>query len=344
MQISLNPKKKNSEFDAYSTISFFPDRFSNATCGNFKNATSSDRAPFVVPLLVAEDLESGSYNRTNEKVIQLGLALMASINGIGGKAGFSSTAKDFMKTTGNDYNSLMTVGRISDNSIRVRFGAMQTASEDGKKKEYVMVPRTHFVTLLLMVPKENKSELTAVTRTTLLDIDNGKETIITVTGGKNLNSKTISPALLATFNGKRVKLPPLAVKAIAGGTGSLISFQSLKDIKNLKTNTLKISFDETEHRNTLLYQEKAIPADQPAECSVQSSMKNIITEKGKGKLQVVFSKVNSGGSISYMRVLNGAVKDSYLNQAGFILSDKISGWRGCCNKQSFILTSDFSYR
>ncbi|WP_291329224.1 hypothetical protein [Desulfovibrio sp. UCD-KL4C] len=175
MQVSLNPKTHEAPYDAYSTISFFPDRFSDPTCEEFGKNNATARNPYVIPLLATEDLESSSYNRTNEKILQLGMALMATINGIGAEAGFSSTAKNFLKTTGKNYNSLMTVGRISDNSIRVRFGAMLTANEKGNEKKYIMIPRTHYVTLLLMVPNKQNNKLMALTRTTLVNTENGKE-------------------------------------------------------------------------------------------------------------------------------------------------------------------------
>jgi hypothetical protein len=49
-----------------------------------------------------------------------------------------------------DLNSLLTVARVSDNSIRVRLGALNQA-----EARYAMVPRTHNVTLLLLVAKDH---------------------------------------------------------------------------------------------------------------------------------------------------------------------------------------------
>jgi hypothetical protein len=50
---------------------------------------------------------------------------------------------------GRDYNSAFTVARVSHNTLRVRFGALNQA-----QAQYSMIPQTHNVTLLLMVPEE----------------------------------------------------------------------------------------------------------------------------------------------------------------------------------------------
>ncbi|GEM_PF-2256244 len=178
-QVSLTPKSRHAPYDAYTSISFFPDRFSDANCSQCTQKTVNSSAPYVIPLLVTENLESSNYSRANDKLSQFGLGVMAAINGIGGEAELSSMTRKFMKTSGNDYNSLMTVGRTSDNTIRVRFGAMLTSSEKWSRKEYTLIPRTYNITLLLLVPEEANHKLTAVSRTTFVNIENGKELLWT---------------------------------------------------------------------------------------------------------------------------------------------------------------------
>ncbi|WP_027720750.1 hypothetical protein [Maridesulfovibrio zosterae] len=175
MQVSLTPMADDARYDAYSTISFFPDRFSGITENTISSPKNSDKTPFVVPLLVSEDLEKASFSRNNNDILQMAMALQATFNSVGVETGFDKTLQDMLKLSGTDYNSLMTVGRISDNSIRVRFGAMQTASEYGETKVRVMVPRTHYVNLLLMVPgtPPENNNLVAVTRTTVVHNETG---------------------------------------------------------------------------------------------------------------------------------------------------------------------------
>jgi hypothetical protein len=71
---------------------------------------------------------------------------------------------------GRDLNALLTVARVSQNTLRVRIGAMAESTAD-----YAMVPRNHSVTLLVMVPVAAPAEVELVARTTLVDTDTGDE-------------------------------------------------------------------------------------------------------------------------------------------------------------------------
>ena len=72
-----------------------------------------------------------------------------------------------------DLNGLLTVARLSENTLRVRLGAMQAATAD-----YAMVPRNHNVTLLLMVPEGAGSTVQVVARTELVDTETGEELLV----------------------------------------------------------------------------------------------------------------------------------------------------------------------
>ncbi len=109
--------------------------------------------PFVVPLLVTDNLESTTHGRTMEQVRQYALALSALVGGFGAGADVSRTLESLQQTVGRDYNSLLTIGRITDNAIRIRLGASQGVAQD-----YVTVPRTHYITALLLVPTETMEE------------------------------------------------------------------------------------------------------------------------------------------------------------------------------------------
>lgn len=110
-------------------------------------------SPFVVPLLVTDDLELSAQARALNQARQFTFGLAAMVQGFGGSVASSRTARRIQALTGNDINSLVTVARVTDNTMRVRFGAMQQASA-----QYAMVPRTNNVTLLLLVPGSSISE------------------------------------------------------------------------------------------------------------------------------------------------------------------------------------------
>src|SRR5262249_44903526 len=58
----------------------------------------------------------------------------------------------------------------SENSLRVRLGALQQATA-----KFAMVPRNHYVTLLLMVPADAPPAVDLVAQTVLVDTETGQE-------------------------------------------------------------------------------------------------------------------------------------------------------------------------
>jgi hypothetical protein len=103
--------------------------------------------PVVVPLMVTDDVESALHSAAEEHIRQLALSVAALVNGFGGSAGVKQVTDQLRTSVGHDYNSLLTISRLADNTYRVRLGAMQQIATD-----YAMVPRTHNITFLLLVP------------------------------------------------------------------------------------------------------------------------------------------------------------------------------------------------
>ena len=104
--------------------------------------------PMVVPLLVTDTMESAFSARTTNVVRQYALALSALIKGFNLTTEMEGYSDSLLATVGNDYNSLYSVARLSNNTIRVRMGAMLQNTA-----QYAMVPQNRDVTLLVMVPK-----------------------------------------------------------------------------------------------------------------------------------------------------------------------------------------------
>jgi hypothetical protein len=131
------------------------------------------QTPIVVPLLVTDSLEAAFASRSTNVVRQYAVALTALISGFGLSAGAKKYSDELLATVGNDYNSLFTVSRLTDNTIRVRMGAMlQSAAK------YAMVPQTRNVSLLVLVPDKGPNEvelpLALVARTVFVDAISGK--------------------------------------------------------------------------------------------------------------------------------------------------------------------------
>lgn len=112
----------------------------------------ADDNPFIIPLLSTDNLESGSDVRAANEIRDLSLALVALSKGFKASAGAEGTKQSISSVAGNALNSLLTVGRLSDNTLQVRLGAMMQPGGE-KRGNRVMVSRTHNISILLLVPK-----------------------------------------------------------------------------------------------------------------------------------------------------------------------------------------------
>jgi hypothetical protein len=165
MQLTLMPFARNSPYDVYFNISFFvsPDA---TTSGSFpipkKEPASQEDLPLlpvVIPLVVTDALEGSLTSTTTDIIRQLALSLGGTVGNVGVAFGSESLRDDLRSITGRDLNSVLTIGRLGDNGVKVRLGAVKSPIEPGA---YVMVPRTHNVTVLLMVPKTTGAPPTSV--------------------------------------------------------------------------------------------------------------------------------------------------------------------------------------
>lgn len=189
LQISLIPRRRHQPYDAYTTLSFFsPDKAAQVSAGagsiaqaappevSFRAAdtesiSAGGTGPVVLPLLVTDNLEASLQHRSSQDVQRLALSLLALPGEFAGKISADIFSQEFQgEVAGRDLNALLTVARMSQNTLRVRIGAMAESTSD-----YAMVPRNHNVTLLLMVPEKSMSEVELVSRTTLVDTDTGAE-------------------------------------------------------------------------------------------------------------------------------------------------------------------------
>jgi hypothetical protein len=130
--------------------------------------------PIVVPLLATDNIEASSQARSANFIRQIGVAASAAYQGATGTLSMDKLNQDLISILGEDFNSLMTVGRLTENSLRVRFGAMNQGST-----RYAMVPRNHNVHLLLLAPDEllgeKKAMVQLVSRTEFRNLRTGKE-------------------------------------------------------------------------------------------------------------------------------------------------------------------------
>jgi len=138
LQVALQPKARNLPYDVYLNISMFP-----AT--SWQEAVSSPRAKLArggPPLVMVYPL-----------------AITESAEGVG-------------------LDALATVGRVSDNAIRIRFGAHEYGMVKDKAR-YGILPRTHNVSLVVITragttEQERIGSLLVVSETEIVPVVGGK--------------------------------------------------------------------------------------------------------------------------------------------------------------------------
>ena len=183
VQVSLMPSRRHAPYDTYTTLSFFIPGDLRApapvepAAGEVQADTTEPvfREPFgngpkVLPLLVTDNLEAGIQSRSFERIRSLiyswvefpgDTVVQEMVTGL-----LHGALRE--QVLGRDLNSLLTVARLSENTLRIRIGAVQEATAN-----YAMVPRNHNITLLLMVPEGSPPLMELAARTELVDAETG---------------------------------------------------------------------------------------------------------------------------------------------------------------------------
>jgi hypothetical protein len=177
IQISLQPLARNLPYDAYTTISFFHEKPHPPAVGLYLTDSEpevTDELPAVLPLLVTNNVEAAMRASAVETIRQYALSLLFMIKGLGGQVDFDKDTRELEKVLGRDYNSLLSVARVTDNTFRIRLGAMQQSTA-----QYATIPRAHTVTVMLLVPKNRAKKDNAMmylmAKTCFVDANTGRE-------------------------------------------------------------------------------------------------------------------------------------------------------------------------
>ena len=184
LQIGIIPFRRNLNYDVYTKIGFFPKETPNRPKSLIFPPVGPNHSvahpAFVLPLLVTDNLEGALVSQTYDTIRQLALALSFMKSGVGANLGMDNVQEQFQSSMFADVNSLFTVGRLTDNALAVRFGAVHHGKDKKNKSQYSIIPRTHNVTLVIMVPEafaepdpRKKKDIRVVTRTLMRSTDNG---------------------------------------------------------------------------------------------------------------------------------------------------------------------------
>jgi len=155
LKIDLLPYARNEPYDAYSDISFFAHADANDPNLYFQGIDKGTTMPqpVVIPLLVSDNLVGTHTATTSDSMRQLGFALTALLANVQANASVQYIADALRSITGTNLNSVETITRHTDNTIRVRMGGA-LSPDITKHPAYVMEARTYNVTVLLLVPRK----------------------------------------------------------------------------------------------------------------------------------------------------------------------------------------------
>jgi len=156
LKLAVMPYRPNMGYDLHARMSFFRDDAALSTnavvpltsyaLGDGCKYTSL--VPVVVPLLAADDLQMAANARSIEEAQQIGLALSAMINGVGGNAGFNKANQKMQAILNNQLSSSLTVSLVNENTLYVRVAASNAASG-----QPTLTGQTYDVAVLVLVPR-----------------------------------------------------------------------------------------------------------------------------------------------------------------------------------------------
>ncbi len=174
-QINLQPKRRDLPYDAYTDVTLFPGDWKQAlqTSAQVDDSASGLPPVMVYPLIIMDAEETTNIGRSLQAIRQASLQLSGIVSGVGVAAGASGARDRFASVVGLDKNSLVTIGRVNDNAVRVRLGAENSGSAG-----LAMVPRSYNVSLVVLTRwnqdpaqrDDRLNSLSVVTNTTIVDL------------------------------------------------------------------------------------------------------------------------------------------------------------------------------
>lgn len=183
INVNVKPYARFQPYDAYLTIGFFANLverqdLSGGICApagvvRDNTADSATTPVMVTPLLVTDNVEGVQTARTAEVLTQFAFAFNALIGGFGIDAKMTKVRDELRAALGTDLNSLLTVGRATDNTLSVRIGGQRSPVSG-----YAMVPRNSTVYAIVLVPRKfaasDNALVKIVSKASLRDAETGK--------------------------------------------------------------------------------------------------------------------------------------------------------------------------
>jgi hypothetical protein len=172
-QINLQPTSPDWSYDAFVDVTLIPSPFGAAVTTSAATHQGLDGLPpvMVKPLIITDALETSSVQRSVQQIRQALLQLSGSIGTTGAAGGAGYNRLSQIGLAGYDKNSLVTAGRVTDATIRIRLGAGYSGSSYP-----TLIPRTYNVSLFVLMRNQpidgshdrQPSQLAAITHTFFL--------------------------------------------------------------------------------------------------------------------------------------------------------------------------------
>jgi len=216
-QVNLQPLRRNLAYDAYTDISLFPANWGEAVSTSASTDHDSGQLPAVklYPLIIADAMETTNVGRSVQALRQASLQLSGIVSGFGINASGGGGSNNYNSIVALDKNSLVTAGRVNDNTLRVRLGAENSGSSG-----LAMVPRSYNVSIVVMTRWDQVSAISRVTRLSVVT-----HTTIVNDQGKVLGSGAARRRSELAFNVART-VKDFAYPTIGDRCGSSISLST----------------------------------------------------------------------------------------------------------------------
>ncbi|MFT3803842.1 MAG: hypothetical protein QM766_21835 [Burkholderiaceae bacterium] len=170
IQVSVMPLSRGLGYDVYANLTMFTsDGSFDQKTGARTPGSMQPIAPLVIPILSTDSLQATRRVNSSTAKREIGLALNI-LKGIGAAgASLGNENENENEAAGADLESVVTVGRLSDNTIRIRMGADPMPGGG-----YGMVPRTFNISAVVFVPRKAK-QLLYVSRLSMHHVKDGSE-------------------------------------------------------------------------------------------------------------------------------------------------------------------------
>ncbi len=193
LEVACMTKLRNAPYDAVVDVSFSVEQLHTNSIW--------PESVRIIPCLVTDNVETRACDLSSSEIINTALELSGGWNWVSAAVAAKGRNEFVRSLLGREHNSLLTVGRLSDNTIRVRLGAMQQAGSI-----YAMVPRTHKITLIALVKKEDallpKQRLNAYSKVSMYDANKGTK----LPARRDDDSKAIKQECIRLFGEPSVML------------------------------------------------------------------------------------------------------------------------------------------